>query len=417
MADITIDDVHAARATFGDQVRRTPLLASTALSTLCRADVRLKAENLQHTGSFKVRGAMSRIAALTPAERSRGVIAASAGNHAQGVAVAARAYGVRATIVMPRTTPLAKVEATRPYGAEVVLDGDSYDAARDLAKRLAQERSLVPIPAYDDPLIVAGQGTIGLEIVEDMPNVDVIVVPVGGGGLAGGIGVAGKAVRPAARVIGVQVAAATGARRSLDEGRPIAVTCGPTIADGIAVGGPGAVTFPLLQGYLDDLVVVDEDEVAQAMVLLLERAKLVVEGAGAVGVAALMAGKIDIAGCHAAVVLSGGNVDINMLARVVEHGLMQAGRYFSLTVGVDDKPGQLALLAQLLSETGANVLSVAHHRFGIALPVGRVQVVLMLELRNEAHADEVRSALERAGFVRASGTGPEFVPRGWLGEA
>ncbi|MDE3096065.1 MAG: threonine ammonia-lyase [Chloroflexota bacterium] len=413
MHDVTIDDIRAARERFGAAVRRTPLLPSTVLSALCDADVRLKAENLQHTGSFKVRGAMNRIAALSADERARGVIAASAGNHAQGVAVAARAHGVRATIVMPRTAPLAKVEATRDYGAEVLLHGDSFEAARDQAQRLARERGLVAIPAFDDPLVVAGQGTLGLEIVEDLPGVEVVLVPVGGGGLAGGIGVALRALRPHARVIGVQVEAARGVQRSLAEGRTVSLACGPTIAEGIAVGGPGEVTFPLLQRCLDGVVVVDEDAVAQAMVLLLERSKLVVEGAGAVGVAALMAGKVDVAGKRVVAVLSGGNVDINMLARVVEHGLMQAGRYYSLTVGVDDKPGQLAMLTALLSETGANVLSVAHHRFGIALPVGRVQVVLLLEVRNAAHAEEVRRALGAAGFVRAVDGGPEYVPAAW----
>jgi threonine dehydratase len=220
-------------------------------------------------------------------------------------------------------------------------------------------------------------------------------------------------MQPSVRLVGVQVAAATGARRSLEEGRPVSVACRPTIAEGVAVEGPGDVTFPLLRDCVDGIVVVDEDAVAQAMVLLLERAKLVVEGAGAIGVAALMSGAIDVSGQRTAVVLSGGNVDINMLARVVEHGLMQAGRYYSLTVGLDDKPGQLAMLAELLSGTGANVLNVAHQRFGIALPVGRVQVVLLLEVRNRAHADEVRAALEAAGFVRGAPDEPEYVPAAW----
>lgn len=416
MADITIDDIRAARGTFGASVRRTPLLPSNTLSALFAADVRLKAENLQHTGSFKIRGASNRIAALNEGERGRGVIAASAGNHAQGVAVAAKSRGVRATIVMPATAPLAKVEATRDYGAEVVLHGESYDAARAEAERIAAERSLVMIPAFDDPLIVAGQGTVGLEIAEDLPDVEVVVVPVGGGGLAAGIGVAIRAMAPRARVIGVQAEAALGVKRSLEAGHRVSVACAPTIADGIAVSGPGDVTFPLLQRVLDDVVMVDEDEIAQAMVLLLERSKLVAEGAGAAGVAALMSHKIDVAGKRVAVVISGGNVDINMLARVVEHGLMQAGRYFSLTVGLDDKPGQLALLATLFSECGANVLSVAHHRFGIDLPVGRVQVVLLLEVRNHAHADDVAAALERAGFVRRGEGAPDFVPKVWLEE-
>ncbi len=416
MSSVTIDDIRAAAARFDASVRRTPLLPSNTLSAMLGCDLRLKAENLQHTGSFKVRGAANRIAALTESERARGVIAASAGNHAQGVAVAARAHGARATIVMPRTAPLAKVEATRDYGAEVILHGDSFEDARSESERLAAARTLVIIPAFDDPLIVAGQGTVGLEIVDEMPDVDVVVVPVGGGGLAAGIGVAIRALAPRARVIGVQVEAAQGVRRSIEAGRRVAVPPSPTIAEGIAVAGPGEVTFPLLQRSLDDVIVVDEDEVAQAMVLLIERSKLVVEGAGAVGVAALLARRIDVAGKRVAVVLSGGNVDINMLARVVEHGLMQAGRYFSLTVGLDDKPGQLSVLSSLLSETSANVLSVDHHRFGIDLPVGRVQVVLLLEVRNRGHADEVAAALERAGFARRPQRTPEFIPITWIDE-
>ena len=412
---ITIDDIRAAATRLVPSVRRTPLLPSGTLSALTGAEVRLKAESLQHTGSFKVRGASNRLAALTADERTRGVVAASAGNHAQGVAVAAAAHGVRATVVMPRTTPLAKVEATRGYGANVVLHGDSYEEAGQLAANLARERHLVVIHAFDDPLVVAGQGTVGLEIAEEMPGVDVVLVPVGGGGLAAGVAVAVKSLVKDVRVIGVQVEAAPGVQRSLQAGHPVAVAPSPTIAEGIAVAGPGEVTFPLLQRHLDDVLLVDEDEVAQAMVLLIERSKLVVEGAGAAGVAALTAKKLDVAEKKVAVVVSGGNVDINMIARVVEHGLMQAGRYFSLTVGLDDKPGQLATLSGVLSAAGANVLSVAHHRFGIALPVGRVQVVLLLEVRNRDHAEEVERALSAARFVRGPEGGPQFVPAAWLG--
>lgn len=413
MPDISIDDVRAAQRALIPAVRRTPLLVSGTLSKEFSADVRLKTENLQHTGSFKIRGASNRLSRLTEHERARGVIAASAGNHAQGVAVAATAFGVRATIVMPRTTPLAKIEATRSYGGEVVLLGDSYDDAQREAESMARERGLLTIPAYNDEFIVAGQGTTGVEIVEDMPDVDVVLVPVGGGGLAAGIGVAVKALAPAARVIGVQVDAAPGVRVSLDAGRPTAVAPAPTIAEGIAVGGPGDVTFPLLQRYLDDLVLVDEDDVAQAMVLLMERSKMVVEGAGAVGVAALMANKVEVAGKRVAVLLSGGNVDINMIARVVEHGLSRAGRYMSLSVGVDDKPGQLARLATLLADSGANVMSVAHQRFGIGIAPGRVHVALLLEVRNRAHAGEIASMLQEHGFAQGLPGGPDFVPGSW----
>jgi threonine dehydratase len=416
MTSVTIDDIRAAAARFDATVRRTPMLPFSTLSTALGADVWLKAENLQHTGSFKIRGAANRIAALSDDERRRGVIAASAGNHAQGVAVAATARGIHATIVMPRATPLAKVEATRDYGAEIVLHGDSYEDAHAESDRIAAERGLVVIPGFDDPLIVAGQGTVALEIITDMPDVDVVVVPVGGGGLAAGIGVATRALAPRARVIGIQVEAATGAKRSLDAGHVVCVAPSPTIAEGIAIAGPGEVTFPLLQRCLDDVVVVSEDEVAQAMVLLLERSKLVIEGAGAVGVAALLARKIDVAGKHLAVVLSGGNVDINMVARVVEHGLTHAGRYLTFTARVDDRPGQLSMLLSVIAQAGANVLTVSHQRFGIDIPVGRVQVALLLEVRNRDHADDVRQVLERAGFARRAGATPEFVPAAWIEE-
>jgi threonine dehydratase len=410
---VTLHDVREAAAHFGDAVRRTPLLYSGTFSGLAGAEVWLKAESLQRTGSFKIRGAMSRMRALSAEERRRGVVAASAGNHAQGVAVAARTYDVRATVVMPRATPLAKIEATRAYGAEVVLCGDSYEEARDEAARLAAADGVIVVPSFDDPLVVAGQGTVGLEIAEDLDAVEAVVVPVGGGGLAAGVGIAVRELAPSARIIGVQVEAAPGVRRSLDAGRAVSIAPGPTIAEGIAVAGPGEVTFPLLQRCLDDVVLVDEDDVAQAMVLLLERTKLVVEGAGAAGVAALISGRLDVRGRRTAVVVSGGNVDINMVARVVEHGLMRAGRYYNLTVGLDDKPGQLAMLTGALSDAGANVLSVAHHRFGIELAVGRVQVVLLLEVRNRDHAREVDEALARAGFVRGGAGGPGFVPVRW----
>jgi threonine dehydratase len=414
MNGVTIDDVRAARDTFTADVRRTPLIPSGVLNGLTGGRVLLKAENLQHTGSFKVRGAFNRLAALDRAERERGVIAASAGNHAQGVAVAARALGTNATIVMPRTTPLAKIEATRGYGAEIVLHGESYDEARAHAGEVAREQGRVVISAFDDPLIVAGQGTAGLEIVEDDPDVDAVIVPVGGGGLIAGIAIAVKALRPFARIIGVQAEAAPGTARSLAEGRRTAATPAPTIADGIAVGGPGEVTYPLLRAHVDEMVLVGEDEIAEAMVLLIERSKLVVEGAGAAGVAALLSRKIDVAGRNAVMVLSGGNADINLLARVIEHGLTTAGRYYSLSVGVDDKPGKLAAVSAILAGAGANVLSVSHQRFGIGMSVGRVEIVLLLEVRERAHAAEVEAALAAHGFVRGAAGGPTFVPATWV---
>jgi threonine dehydratase len=314
---------------------------------------------------------------------------------------------------MPRATPLAKVEATRAYGAHVILHGDAYDEARAHAELLAQGERRPLISAFDDALVVAGQGTVGLEIAEDAPEATTVVVPVGGGGLIAGVAVALKSSNPSVRVVGVQAEAAPGVSRSLIEGRCLRVPPVPTIADGIAVGGPGEVTFPLLQRFVDDVVLVDEDEIAQAMVLLIERSKLIVEGAGAVAVAALMSGKVASGAGDTVAVVSGGNVDINLIARVVEHGLMTAGRYFSLSVGIDDKPGKLAAVSAILAETGANVLSVSHHRFGIAMPVGRVQIVLLLEVRDRGHAAEVEAALASHGFVRGPEDGPTFIPAAW----
>jgi threonine dehydratase len=413
--NLTVNDVLDALRFMAPGVRKTPLVRSSALSASSGGDVWLKAENLQHTGSFKVRGASNRIGAMSDEERARGVVAASAGNHAQGVAIAARAYGATATIVMPVTTPLAKVQATRDYGAAVILEGDSYDAAFERAHAIADERGSQLIHAYDDPLIIAGQGTVAVEIYEDARDVDVLLVPVGGGGLAAGVGIAARAYWPRAAIIGVQVEAAQGVRRSLAGGRIEAIAPLPTIAEGVAVSGPGEITFPILQRVLDDVVVVDESDVAQAMVLLMERSKLVVEGAGALGAAAILSNKIDVRAKKAVALLSGGNVDINMIARVVEHGLMQAGRYYELSVGLDDKPGQLTLLSKVVSDAGANVLIVDHHRFGIALPVGRVQVELLLEVRDRAHAAEVDGALMAHGFVPHDGE-PRFVPEGWAND-
>jgi threonine dehydratase len=313
---------------------------------------------------------------------------------------------------MPRASPLAKIEATRSYGAEVILHGDGYEDARARAEELARDRSLVVIPAFDDPRIIAGQGTLGLEIVEDVPECGTVVVPVGGGGLIAGVALAMKAVSRGVRIIGVQAEAAPGAARSFAASHCLGVSPLPTIDDGIAVAGPGEVTFPLLRQLVDDIVLVDENAIAQAMVLLIERSKLIVEGAGAVGVAAMIAGRLRVRS-DTVIVLSGGNVDINLIARVVEHGLTEAGRYFSLSVGVDDRPGKLAQVSAILADTGANVLSVSHQRFGIAMPVGRVQIVLMLEVRDREHATQVEAALASHGFARGDAGEPTFVPGAW----
>lgn len=399
-------------------MRHTPLLHSRSLTAAAGVDVFLKAECLQHTGSFKLRGATNRIALLTEDEQRRGVVTASAGNHAQGVAMAAARAGVPATVVMPEHASIAKVAATKALGATVLLAGESFEQARAEAQRLAAQDGLVVVPAFDDPLVVAGQGTLGLEIVEDRPDVATVLVPAGGGGLASGVAVAVKSLKPDVEVLVVQAANAPGVAESLERGEPVQVRPHPTLADGVAVAGPGQVTFPLLHRYVDRALVVEEDQIARAMVHMLERSKLVVEGAGAVGVAALLAGATGLLRGPVVVVLSGGNVDINLLARVVEHGLQHAGRYLSLSVGLDDRPGELVALLRIISEAGANVLDVEHHRWGIEIPVGRVQVSLLLEVRDQDHSQALIDRLSHAGFTRTHGHRPAEVrlePVAWQG--
>jgi threonine dehydratase len=395
---VTLADVEAAAARLRGVVNPTPLLHSRYWSEVAGADVWLKAECLQRTGSFKIRGAANMIALLSAEERARGVIAASAGNHAQGVAIAAREAGIRATVVMPETASLAKVEATRGYGAEVVQKGTSFAEAAEEMRLLAESRGLTVIPAFDDPRVIAGQGTLGRELLEQIPDPDAVLVPVGGGGLAAGIAVAVKARRPAVRVVGVQAAAAPAGHESFRRGVPCSVAVETTVADGIAVARPGELTLPLLRRYLDDLVLVDEDAITRAMVALLERSKLVVEGAGAVGAAALLAGTVRLPNRKVVVVLSGGNIDMNLLGRIVEHGLAHSGRYLVLRVALDDRPGQLAAVLAVIARAGANVLDVEHRRTGSQLTFGQVQVEFLLETRNAAHADEVYVALEAAGY-------------------
>lgn len=398
MSLVTIDDIRAAAARLRGVAVRTPLLHSRYWSEVAGGDVYLKAECLQRTGSFKVRGATNMIALLTPEERARGVIAVSAGNHAQGVAVAARAARITATVVMPETAPLAKVEATRGYGAHVVLTGHTFAAAAEAMARLAAERGLTVVPPFDDPRVIAGQGTLGVEIAQEVPDVDLVLVPVGGGGLIAGVAVAVKALAPRARVIGVQAAAAPGAAESFRRKEVTTAHQHDTIADGIAVATPGTTPFAHILRFVDDIVTVDEEAITQAMVALLERTKLVVEGAGAVGVAALGCHVVRPRGGKVVVVLSGGNVDLNLLGRIVEHGLSQAGRYLLLRVLLPDRPGQLARVLSAIGATGANVLDVDHRRTGAWLAFGRVEVDLLLETRNPEHARAVGLALEAAGY-------------------
>ncbi|MBI4300403.1 MAG: threonine ammonia-lyase [Chloroflexi bacterium] len=413
-AVVDLESVQQAQRRIAPFARRTPLIPSRYLTELAGGNVYLKAEALQHTGSFKIRGAANRLALLTPEERRRGVVAASAGNHGQGVAVVAASLGIDCTVIMPVGASLAKIQAIKGYGARVVLHDEPFAHA----KAIAEERNLVFIHAFDDPAVIAGQGTIGLEIVEDLPEVAQVIVPTGGGGLASGVAVAVKTLCPQLRIVGVQAAAAPAVAQSFHQGKPLSVRPRPTLADGAALAEPGRITFPLLRRYLDDIVVVDEEAIAQAIALLLERSKLVAEGAGALGVAALLRGLAPAASGPTVVVLSGGNIDISLLARVAEHGLSHAGRYLSIAVGLEDQPGRLAELLAIISATGANVLEVEHHRWGLHLGVGRVQAVLIMEVRDKEHAQQVCSDLESAGYAEVPREGPEaqryFLPQGWL---
>lgn len=407
---VTLADIQQARQRISSLVHRTPLLSSATLSAMTGASVLLKAENLQRTGSFKLRGAANRIAHLSPAERKRGVIAASAGNHAQGVALAASRMGIPCVIVMPRRASLAKVEATRDYGAQVELAGDSYDDAQRRAKALADERRLVLVHPFDDAQVIAGQGTIGLEILEDAPDVRLVVVPIGGGGLIGGIAAAVKAKAPRVRVVGVQAAAAPACVESLRGGRRVAVRPRPTVADGIAVGRPGKLPLELIRRYVDDVVTVDEEDITRTMVLLLERCKQVVEGAGAAALAALMAGKAGQPRGKAVAILSGGNIDPTVIDRVVEHGLAHAGRYLVLRVVLLDRPGQLARLLNAIAEAEGNVQDVSHVRRGLHLAIEQVEVQVTVETRGPDHIQQVLERLAASGYEAVAELPDSAVP-------
>jgi threonine dehydratase len=376
----TVADVEAARERIAGHARATPVYGSETLSRRAGRKVWLKAENLQRTGSFKVRGAVSKLATMSDAERACGVIAASAGNHGQAVAWAARELGVKATIVMPQDAPMAKVDATRTYGAEAVLVGAGFDEALVEAKRRVEQIGATFVHAFEDEAVIAGQGTIGLELCEQLPDVETFVIPVGGGGLAAGISIALRARRPDVRIVGVQ-----------------AGKHGQTIADGIDVKHPGESTMAILAETLDDLVHVADDEISESITLLLERSKLVVEGAGAVGVAALLTGKVAGTGSVCAL-LSGGNIDATLLVTVMRHGLTVGGRYLVVRTHIDDRPGELIKLLELVAAERGNVVSVEHHREGMAIHVAETEVELTVVTRNEEHCRDLRAAMEERGY-------------------
>ncbi|MGY1736633.1 threonine ammonia-lyase [Geodermatophilus sp. SYSU D00684] len=397
---VTGADVVAAAELLDGVARRTPLEHSRALAERVGGPVHLKCENLQHTGSFKFRGAYVRLSRLTADERARGVVAASAGNHAQGVALAARMLGVRATVFMPESAPLPKVAATRGYGADARLVGADLTAALAAAVEHAEATGAVFIHPFDHPDVIAGQGTVGLELLEQCPEVATVVVCTGGGGLVSGVAAAVRERRPEARVVAVQAAGAAAFPGSLAAGRPVALTGVSTMADGIAVGAPSDLTLAHVRDLVDDVRTVGEEDLSRALLFCLERAKLVVEPAGVAAVAAVMA-EPEAFRPPVVAVVSGGNVDPVLMMKVVQHGMAAAGRYLRLRLAVPDRPGSLAAVLAVLAEAGANVLEVEHERTATRLDLGQVEVFVVLETRGPDHARTVVGALEQAGFAVA----------------
>ena len=401
LAAPTLRDIEIARGRVDPIIDVTPIQRSRAIGEMLGSEVVLKCENLQRTGAYKLRGAYNRLSLLSDDEKARGVVAASAGNHAQGVAFAARELGIQATIFMPLGVALPKLQATRGYGAAVELRGHIFDETLAAAIAFAEETGAVFIHPFDHPDVIAGQGTLGLEILEQVPDVETIVVPIGGGGLAAGVAIAVKAQAALTgrdvRIIGVQAANAAAFPISLNAGTATQISISPTIADGIAVARPGSLTFEIIQELVDEVVTVRDDDTARALVVLLERAKLVVEPAGAVGVAAIMTGAITGTG-KTVVILSGGNIDPMMMERVISHGLAASERYLRLRIPLPDRPGQLARVSQIISDCNANVLEVLHTRRNAGLQITEVELELHIETRGPEHTEVVLDHLRSEGF-------------------
>ncbi|MYL17937.1 threonine ammonia-lyase [Halorubrum terrestre] len=396
---LSLADIREARERVSGVARHTPLERSRSFSEMSGADLHLKLENFQRTGAFKIRGAMNRIQTLSDAEREAGVVTASAGNHAQGVALAASRAGVDATVVMPKFAPVSKVKATRGYGASVRLEGVDYDEAQAYAHRLEQEEDRTYVHAFDDPVVMAGQGTLGLEIVDDCPELDTVVVPIGGGGLISGVAVAIKAQLPDVRVVGVQAEGAASAAKSLEAGEVTEIDSVDTIADGIATRSVGEGTLEVMAEYVDEVVTVDDREIALALTLLLERSKTLVEGAGAVALAAVLSEAFEYDDGETIVAaLCGGNIDLNRLGTVIRRGLVQMGRYLKITIDLKDRPGELERVSSIVARTGANVYAVHHDRTSRDVAVNAAELELELETDDAEHAADIVDALEAEGY-------------------
>lgn len=394
---VTLADIEAARKTIGNSVFLSPCAYSETFSRFTGNRIYFKLENLQMTGSFKERGAVNKLLALTPEERARGVVTASAGNHAQGVAYHATRLGIHAKICMPLATPLIKVSSTRDYGAEVILTGANFDEAREEAERICASEGLTFVHPFDDDAVIAGQGTIGLELLEQQPDLEAVVVPIGGGGLIGGVACAMKTKNPAIRVVGVETARIPSMKAALAAGEPVTLPPAATIGDGIAVRRCGTKTLPLVTKYVDEIVTVDEEEIANAILLLLEREKTVAEGAGAAPAAALLNKRTSLQGLRTAVVISGGNIDVNFLSRIIERGLVKDGRLIRLRLRVPDQPAALARVLTVIAELRANIMNIVHDRSHYGVPLGESAVELTLETRGREHGNEIIAALHQAG--------------------
>jgi threonine dehydratase len=396
---LTLDDVLAARERLAGAIYYSPCTHSQMLSQMTGQDIFLKLENLQMTGSFKERGALNKIATLTADEARRGVVAASAGNHAQGVAYHATQRGIRSVIVMPQTTPLVKVTATRGFGAEVVLFGANYDEACVEATRLCNAEGMTFIHPFDDALVMAGQGTIGLELLEQIDGLEAVVVPTGGGGMLGGIACAVKETKPGVRIIGVQTAKLPSMKRALEAHGPVTLEPATTIADGIAVRRAGEQTFPVVAKYVDEVVTVDEDEIASAILTLLEREKTLAEGAGAAGLAALLQKKTSLGkGVKTAVLVCGGNIDVTLLSRIIERGLVQDGRLIRLRIHLLDRPGALVDLSTLIASHRVNIVDTLYNRAYYGVNLGDTSIDLTMETRGREQVDELLAAMDDAGY-------------------
>ncbi|WP_071393018.1 threonine ammonia-lyase [Bacillus tuaregi] len=401
---MNIDDIVIAREKMKGIVYTTPLDYSKTFSRLSGNEVFLKLENLQKTGSFKVRGSYNKLISLSKDELKNGVVAASAGNHAQGVAYSSQMLDVPCTIVMPQGAPLSKVQATTHYGAEVVLEGAVFDDALAHALKLKEQMGATFVHAFDDEAVIAGQGTVGLEIIELLPDVEAIICPIGGGGLAAGVAMAVKEKNPHISVYGVQTSACPSMKQSLLENKPVLVDSAPTMADGIAVKKPGLQTFEIVQKYVDDIYCVDEMEIARAMLLILERNKLLVEGSGACALSALIYEKMKLKEKKVVAILSGGNVDLNFISRIIEHGMVESGRYITFTITLKDKPGELQKVLSTITDLDANIQSVNHNRIGQNIYPGYAQLEISVETKNHDHIEQLYKILAEKNYNVEIGT-------------